>query len=445
MKAALFWFRNDLRLHDQLALHAALKSGVQRLVPVYCHQAPAQPTVWGFDRIGAHRRAWTQAAVQDVSRQLSRLGCPLLECTGPASQILPEIARIAATQAVFCEEIAAPCEQSDVDALRASGLDVHTVWQSSLLDPVDLPWSKRGLPASFTPFKHAIEQARIQPPNPLPPPDNLPAWPTGIGAELTAYSATLTERPEHSVPLRGLDPRSSFPYEQPEFNGGETAALAHLKRYLAQRLPHTYKQTRNNLTGKNYSSKWSPWLATGALSARQVMSELRLFEAQHGANEGSYWLWFELLWRDYFRFLHMQYGQKLYHPRGLSQDGAARQAPHPSIDHDSQGLMRWCEGQTDEPLVDAAMRELAATGFLSNRLRQITASYLINELNGDWQAGAAWFESQLLDYDPYSNQGNWLYLAGLGTDPRGGRHFNIEKQARQYDPDGHYQRLWGSG
>jgi hypothetical protein len=92
--------------------------------------------------------------------------------------------------------------------------------------------------------------------------------------------------------------------------------------------------------------------------------------------------------------------------------------------HDGRRFAAWCAGQTGQPLVDAAMRELAATGYLGNRLRQVAASYLIHDLGCDWRAGAAWFEAQLLDYDVYSNQGNWLYIAGRGTDPRGGRRFD---------------------
>jgi deoxyribodipyrimidine photo-lyase len=91
------------------------------------------------------------------------------------------------------------------------------------------------------------------------------------------------------------------------------------------------------------------------------------------------------------------------------------------------------------------MRELAATGYLSNRLRQNVASWLINDLRGDYRAGAAWFESQLVDYDRYSNQGNWLYLAGRGTDPREGRRFDPDRQSRMYDPDGAYRLLWNRG
>lgn len=101
-------------------------------------------------------------------------------------------------------------------------------------------------------------------------------------------------------------------------------------------------------------------------------------------------------------------------------------------------------GTTGHPFVDAGMRELSATGYLSNRMRQVVASYLIHDLNVDWRAGAAWFESQLIDYDVYSNQGNWLYIAGVGTDPRGGRRFNPDKQAADYDPSGAYQKQWGT-
>ncbi len=90
------------------------------------------------------------------------------------------------------------------------------------------------------------------------------------------------------------------------------------------------------------------------------------------------------------------------------------------------------------------MRELAASGYLSNRMRQNVASFLIHELGGDWRAGAAWFEARLIDYDMCSNQGNWLYLSGRGTDPRGQRRFNPRLQAQQYDPDGAYRRLWSS-
>ena len=218
------------------------------------------------------------------------------------------------------------------------------------------------------------------------------------------------------------------------FIGGEAGANAHIHQYFERRLVDTYKKTRNQLIGVDFSSKFSPWLSLGSCSARSIAKKLTEYESKFGENDGTYWLWFELLWRDYFRFLHFKYGKKLYRSRGLSDRAS-------NLFNDAR-LNQWANGNTGNSFIDAGMRELKQTGFLSNRMRQIVASYWIYDMQGDWQAGAAWFESQLIDYDVYSNQGNWLYIAGKGTDPRGGRPFNVEKQKSEYDPDGQYQRLW---
>ena len=427
MNTVIYWFRNDLRLHDQPGLQAACANGTRHLLPVFCLPDFEEYSAWGFTRIGTHRQAWLAGALHDLGRHLTELGCPLLICAGPAVTTLPKLARAVGASAIVCEEIAAPEEQEEVRALRACGISVQTVWQSSLLDPTDLPWPHEALPPTFTGFRKAVEQAGLQPPAPLPLPSRLPPWPAFTDALQYARTAP-------AIALHPSDSRSSIPSGTHGIQGGETAGLAHLAQYLERKLPITYKQTRNGLTGPDYSSKWSAWLATGALSARRIFAELRRFEQTHGASDGSYWLWFELLWRDYFRFLHVQYGARLYRATGLS--------PCPNPPHDDQAFQRWCLARTGEPLVDAAMHELAATGFLSNRLRQVVASHLVYALKGDWRSGAACFESQLIDYDVYSNQGNWLYIAGRGTDPRGGRRFNVVKQAEQHDPDGAYQRLW---
>ena len=436
MKTVLFWFRNDLRLHDQPALAHAMALAARQgaaLLPVFCHAPPAT-TRWGFARVGPHRLAFDTSTLACLSAQLAARGSHLLECAGMAQAVLPALAKALGAEgdcSIVCEAIAAPEEEAEVAALRALGLPVHTVWQSSLLHPDDLPFAAADLAPVFTTFRNAVERAKVQPRAPLPAPAVLPALPP---EQLwTAFQCPPTAA---QTPAARHDPRSSFPHATADFAGGERAALAHLVQYLARKLPHSYKLTRNGLTGVDYSSKFSPWLATGALSARQVVAQLRQFEAEHGANDGSYWLWFELLWRDYFRLLHLQHGAALYRARGLSDQ--------PLAAHNAQGFKRWCQGQTGEPLVDAAMRELAATGYLSNRLRQVVASFLVYDLHGDWRAGAAWFEHCLLDYDVYSNQSNWLYVAGRGTDPRGGRRFNPQKQAQDHDADGSYRHLWAT-
>ncbi len=435
----IYWFRNDLRLLDNPALTHAC-NGATHLQPVYIHDPDGDAmTRWGFARTGAHRRHFLTTGLADLSQQLVGLGSNLLELSGRPIDVLPALARSLNASGVVCEAIAAPDEEAVVVALREAGLEVDTVWQSSMLDPAELPFEARRLPDVFTAFRQAVEHEKVQAAVPLPVPAFLPLpLPLSNGGmhngQISDFSASKTPH----VFAGTSDPRSSFPFGHGDFYGGSSAALAHLARYFERKQVDTYKATRNGLSGIDYSSKFSPWLASGAMSARTVDADLKKYEARHGANDGTYWLWFELMWRDYFRLLHLKYGRKLYAARGL----APPHLPLPLTTHKAGAFKRWCEGATGEPLVDAGMRELAATGYLSNRLRQVVASYLIHDLSCDWRAGAAWFESQLIDYDVYSNQGNWLYIAGRGTDPRGGRRFNPQKQARDYDSDGAYRALW---
>ncbi len=452
------WFRNDLRLGDNLVLgEAAADTG--RLLPVYCHDpAEDEITRWGFVRRGAHRQAFLSAALADLDAQLRERGSRLLQLHGAPAKVLPALARAIGADAVVCEAIAAPEEADQVAALRAAGLEVRTVWQSSLLAPAALPFAVARLPKVFTDFRRAVEAAGLQPQAPLLTPLDLPPLPEiaalpwahpSAAAQADAHGGDAAEhargplldcRPQgRPVAAERIDEqarsKASFPWWRAEFAGGERAALAHLARYFAGDAAQRYKATRNGLSGIDFSSKFSPWLAQGALSARVAFAALRRHEAERGANDSTYWLWFELLWRDYFRFLHLQHGRRLYRARGLAET-----APAPG--HDPEALARWCAGRSGHAFIDAGMRELAATGWLSNRMRQVVASYLVHDLGCDWRAGAAWFEAQLVDYDVYSNQGNWLYIAGRGTDPRGGRRFDPDKQAATHDADGVYRARW---
>ncbi|WEN40657.1 Cryptochrome DASH [Thauera sp. GDN1] len=431
----IHWFRNDLRLCDNLALVEACASGA-RLLPVYCHDPAADaPTRWGFVRRGAHRRAFLAAALDDLDAALRARGSRLLQLRGAPAEVLPALARALGTGRVVCEAIAAPEEEDEVAALRAAGLQVKTLWQSSLFDPAALPFAVERLPKVFTAFRQAVESAGVQPAAPMPAPETLPPLPAIDAMAIDRHGGSDGGR-DHCA--AEASPEAAFPWWRPAFAGGEQAARAHLVRYFASDRPQRYKATRNGLSGIDFSSKFSPWLAQGALSARLAFAALRRHEAERGVSEGSYWLWFELLWRDYFRFLHLQHGRRLYRARGLDD-----RAPPPA--HDPAAFAAWCGGRTGHAFIDAGMRELAASGWLSNRMRQVVASYLIHDLGCDWRAGAAWFEAQLVDYDVYSNQGNWLYIAGRGTDPRGGRRFDPDRQAAMHDADGRYRALWGAG
>ncbi|HSC82128.1 MAG TPA: DASH family cryptochrome, partial [Pseudomonas sp.] len=226
-------------------------------------------------------------------------------------------------------------------------------------------------------------------------------------------------------------PNNTFP-----FSGGEPAAQARLRDYLwLSQGVRQYKDTRNGLMGSEYSSKFSPWLANGSLSPRRAVAELRRHESQFGRNESTHDLWLEILWRDFFRWTLVRHGSALFRVSNLPASAQAQQQP-------DQRFAQWCQGRTGMPLVDACMRELISTGFMSNRGRQVVASYLINDLQQDWQHGAAWFEEHLLDYDPASNWGNWAQLARVASNPQHRHRFNALRQARQYDPDAAYVSLW---
>ncbi|MBB2775509.1 UNVERIFIED_ORG: deoxyribodipyrimidine photolyase [Comamonas terrigena] len=170
MSTVLVWLRNDLRLHDQPVLQAAGQLGAQHLLPVVCLPDVQASTPWGFARIGPHRRAWLANTLQNLLQHLQSLGYQLWILNLPAAIALPALARAVGATTLVCEDIAAPEEQAEVAALRAAGLQVHTVWHSSLLHPDQLPWPVAQLPAVFTPFRQAIERAGLQPAAPLPAP-----------------------------------------------------------------------------------------------------------------------------------------------------------------------------------------------------------------------------------------------------------------------------------
>jgi deoxyribodipyrimidine photo-lyase len=414
MSTLIYWFRNDLRLTDNPAFAGACLHA-EHLLPIYIHLPQASKVhALGFPRWDHHRIAFLRESLNDLRMQLRALGSDLLELSGEPKDILAQLVQRTRAEAVYCERIEAPEEMQQSWEIQEQGILLKEFWQSSMLSPESLPFPAQDMPDMFTQFRKKVENAGLKFAAPVKTPSTIPGLP-----ELEGISS-----------IQGADPENTSHH----FLGGERSALEHLKQYLARRLPDTYKETRNQLIGKDYSSKFSPWLALGCISARTIAAELTMYEQIHGANDGTYWLWFELLWRDYFRFLHFKYGKRLYRAKGLSEA--------PIVNSGTKQFEDWRTGTTGEPLVDAGMRELLKTGYLSNRMRQIVASYWIYDLQGDWQLGAAWFESQLIDYDVYSNQGNWLYIAGRGTDPRGGRPFNVAKQTQDHDPRGEYQRLW---
>lgn len=199
-------------------------------------------------------------------------------------------------------------------------------------------------------------------------------------------------------------------------------------------LPQTYAETRNEMTGRNGSSKFSSFLSSGVLDVRHLYNEIKAFEKIHGKSESTKALIYELVWREYFYWHYHEHPREYFSKNGLKGELDFSPVKEYFIDELRQ--------LTDDAFFLSALSELSQTGFLSNRTRQLFASFWINELKLDWRSGALLFEHHLIDYDVYSNSGNWMYLAGVGVDPRGKRIFNIAQQLETYDPEQKYLRTW---
>ena len=433
----LYWLRNDLRLHDNEAL-AALPAGTTGLLPVYCFDPVALgPDAYlGQPRTGPHRLAFLLETLADLQRHYAALGSGIHFVVGRPEEVLPALARQLGAQAVHASTEHTTEEEEAEDALtEALGpkTPLRRFETLTLLHPADLPIAIDNLPFSFSKFRFDVA-AKMSVRPALPAPRQLPPLPAGFAPAPLPTSDLLAAALGLPAVVRVVPDRRSA---LPALGGGETAGLARLHDYAVERhLIGRYDDTRNELLGEAFSSKFSPWLANGSLSARQIWAAIDAYDTTHGArSKGAMQLRLELLWRDFFRLLAQKAGPDFFRWRGLRDQLPKPTRPDRAVFDD------WAAGRTGNAFVDANMRELAATGFMSNRGRQNVASYLIHDLHQDWRWGAAWFEHQLIDHDAASNWGNWKYIAGTGTDVRD-TAFDVAQQARRYDPQGRYVRTW---
>ena len=421
MKTCLLWFRNNLRLSDNPPVFEAYQS-YEQVIPVFLYprceaEHPSGSFAWGL-----HKGAFLDQSVSWLKDQLERQGATLYveQSSGTVVERIKALALEFKVDAIIGPTEPAYNEQMEELALQQWGAehDIETNWleERTLFNQSHLPFALEGLPQSFTPFrkkleKYATPHSALPEPIITPCPIEAPSWER-------KFSATMDQRTAHP------------------FSGGSAAAWDRLGHYLWD-TEHitTYKETRNGMLGADFSSKFSAFLALGCISAREIYAEIKRFEHQITSNESTYWLYFELLWREYFQWIARKHGRDLFLQGGL-------QPAKPKKNFRNKHFEMWKNGTTGDPLVDANMRELAATGFMSNRGRQNVASYLVHDLHLDWRYGAAWFEAMLVDHDPASNYGNWLYIAGVGNDPRPFRKFNTAFQAERYDPQGEYVNTW---
>jgi deoxyribodipyrimidine photo-lyase len=422
MKRSLIWFRNDLRIHDNEALAKA--SQADEMLPLYIFDPRHfQTTSFGFQKTGSFRAQFLLESVENLKSNLQSEGLDLIIKLGKPEDVIPELIQNFDIDLVFTHKEITREEIDVEDALKNKiGNNLSFVWGSTLFHINDIPFSKDEIPDVFTQYRKKTEkQSEVR--------DEL-SFRKDVSLISDTDSDPIPKLSDLDLDKKKLDKRSVL-----DFKGGEDEALKRLKNYIwdGDHLKN-YKFTRNGLMGADYSSKFSPWLANGTLSPRRIYWEVKKYENERKSNVSTYWMIFELIWRDYFRFSAWKHGDKIFWPSGI-------QGKKRDWLQNNEEFQKWAEGNTGIPFIDANMRELNATGFMSNRGRQNVASFLAQNLNIDWRMGAEYFESLLLDYDPCSNYGNWAYNTTVGHDPRN-RYFNIIGQAQKYDAKGEYVRHW---
>ena len=420
----LVWFRNDLRTIDNAVLAKATENG-KAVIGVYCFD-PRQFEIstYGFKKTEKFRAKFLLETVVDLKSKLDDLQIDLLVFHDRPEQIIPKLCdTYKVTDIYFQKEWTK--EEVDVEKAVRNELGAvkwHSFYDQFLFHPEDINFDISKTPQVFTVFRKKLEkyievrecaQTEAQSPN------------NRIENNTTLPTLTELGFEDFDVP-----PQTAFP-----FRGGETEANNRLEDYFfgTKKLGY-YKKTRNGLVGVDYSSKFSPWLANGSISARSIYWNVKQFEKEHFKNQSTYWLIFELIWRDYFKYISLKHGNQIFLLPGILRKSY-------NWSSNTNQIENWINGETSSDFVNANMIELKETGWMSNRGRQNVASYFAKELELDWRIGAAYFESLLLDYDVHSNYGNWMYVAGVGNDPRD-RKFNVELQADRYDSQGKFRRMW---
>ena len=417
----LYCFTHDLRLDDNALLLQASRE-VHELLCVYCINPEDRQQQHLLDScLSIHRRQFINEALQDLDNQLNRFQQKLKILQGDTFDILSQTIQKFSIDRIYMSAQVGHYEEQLLRKLKSSypwltfvAYDNYTLFRQE-----QIPDEVRECQSSFSKFLKGVQQLTVD--LPVSPVGNLPPYPSGT----TFFD------------LRALEYIDVGSKQNFLGKGGESVALNHLESYFSSHMPLTYKETRNNLLGWDSSTKFSSWLSLGCLSPRRIAYRLSTFEKEVQASESTYWIYYELIWREFFQWYAKSHGEKLFYFSGILNK-------KPLTTFYPERFKKWSEASTPFPLVNACITELNQTGFLSNRARQLVASALINELGLDWRYGAAYFESKLIDYDVASNWGNWQYIAGVGAgNTEGAKFFNLELQDHRFDPQGEYKKAWG--
>ncbi len=414
----IVWFRDDLRLSDHPALHAAAKAEA----PLVCLYVLDEESV---ERpLGGAARWWLAQSLRTLQASLQAAGTQLVLRRGDAAKVIAALAREINAGAVYCNDIAQAPHRAVADRLKVALADLGVAAQGFAGDLLVTPANirnkdGRGLRV-FTPFWRRV-QSLGDPPAPLPAPKKLVAGPALASDTLDNWQLEPA-RPDWAGGLRE------------SWKAGEAAAQQRLKAFLEDVAGYAEERDRPDRAG---TSRLSPHLRFGEISPRQVWHAARFAAAEHprlAADIDKFLS--ELGWREFCRHL-------LYDVPDLTERNLQSSFDAFPWKRDDKALHAWQRGKTGYPIVDAGMRELWHSGVMHNRVRMVVASFLVKHLLIDWRDGEKWFWDTLVDADAGSNPANWQWVAGSGADAAPYfRVFNPILQGEKFDPDGDYVRRW---
>ncbi|MFN2189351.1 MAG: cryptochrome/photolyase family protein [Candidatus Promineifilaceae bacterium] len=411
-QTSLWWIRRDLRLRDNQALHAALEAG-EKVIPVFILDPLLLSSSWASEK----RTAFLFGGLRSLDNELRRRGSYLVVRRGDPLEQLSILMRESGAGKLFAERDYSPYARRR-DRAVGDNLPLKLVGGLTIHHP-DLILKADGSPYTvFTPFKRRWMEMPAPGMDALrPAPDHIPTPPDIVTLD---------------IPNKPLMP-DSVP-----FMPGEREAVRRLETFVhggSQSALAKYADRRNRMD-LDGTSGLSPYLRFGMLSAREAASAAVQARSDSQDRQGADTWLSELIWREFYIAI-------LYHFPHVLGGSFRRVYNHIDWRNDKAEFELWCQGRTGYPVVDAAMRQLAQSGWMHNRARMIAASFLVKDLLIDWRWGEKWFMQHLVDGDPAANNGGWQWTAGTGTDAAPYfRIFNPVLQGKKFDPQGDYVRRW---
>ena len=424
---AIIWFKNNLRVLDNKLLYQASISNTNLIAYYNFDTDFFENDDWGFKKTEKFRAQFLIETIEDLKISLAKLNISLIIDNSPSCIGLIDVIENYNISSIYYQKEWTNEErivEKKIINKLSKEINLYSDYDQFLYHPEDIMIDPINIPEVFSSFRKKVEK-KIKVREICPSPDKFDK------SNLIDEIFNIPKLENLNLNSFKTHPNSAFP-----FKGGANSGMERINFYFwkSKKLGF-YKKTRNGLLKTDYSSKLSSWLANGSISARQIYWEVKKFENKILKNQSTYWLVFELIWRDYFKYISIKHGNKIFRLEGVFSKPKVWKLEPDTINS-------WVNGTTNEPFINANMIELKKTGWMSNRGRQNVASYLTKNLFIDWRVGASYFESMLIDYDVHSNYGNWIYNSGIGNDPIPDRKFNPKFQADRYDPNKTFQKLW---